>query len=95
MKLSQFIQEVYRRAYNASDLLRQHRTLIILGAFVFWAATLVAMGYFNEFGQTDTWFLIFGFFWLTVPMSFATYLMPRYLLRVVPLMNGYKPEGDG
>lgn len=94
MNLFQFNQEVYRRSYKASEFLRHHRTLIILGAFVFWAAMLAAMGYFREFGQTDTWFLVFGFFWMTIPMSFVTYLIPRLLLRAMPLMNGYKPEDD-
>ena len=94
MNFSQFNQEAYRRSYKASESLRLYRTQIILGSFVFWAAMLAAMGYFREFGQTDTWFLIFGFFWMTVPMSFATYFIPRLLLRVMPLMNGYKPEDD-
>jgi hypothetical protein len=95
MKRSQFNQDVYRRSYKASEFVRRHRTLIVSGAFVFWAALLAVMGYFHEFGQTDTWFLIFGFLWMTVPMSFATYFMLRLVLRAIPLMNGYKPQDDG
>jgi hypothetical protein len=56
---------------------------------------LWAIGYFREFGRADRGFLIFGFFWMTVPMSFATYFIPRILLRVMPLMNGYKPDDEG
>ena len=56
---------------------------------------LWAIGYFREFEQADTGFLIFGFFWMTVPMALATYFIPRILLRAIPLMNGYKPEDEG
>ena len=55
---------------------------------------LVAYGYFQELGEVNTWSLVFGFFWLTVPMSFATYFIPRVLLHAVALMNGYRPEED-
>jgi len=76
----------------ASQFLRRHRTVIIVGAFVFWSAMLAMVGFFDEFGKSSTGFLIFGFLWMTVPMSFATYFIPRLLLRVVPLMNGYEPD---
>ena len=95
MNSLEFNEEFYRRSYKASESLRHHRTQIIAGALVFWTGMLTAIGYFREFGQTDARFLIFGFFWMTIPMSLATYGMPRLLLRVVPLMNGYKPENDG
>ena len=94
MNLSQFNQEVYRRSYRASQILRRHRALIMLGAFVFWTAMLATMGYFHKFGQANTQFMLFGFLWMTVPMSFATYVIPRLLLRVIPLINGYKPEDE-
>ena len=94
MRISPFNEEIYRRSYRASQSLRQHRTIIILGAFVFWAAMLAVLGYFQEFGQIHTGFLIFGFLWMTVPMSFATYFVPRLLLRLMPLMNGYNPDED-
>ena len=94
MQFSQSSHDIYRRSYRASQVLRRHRTPIILGAFIFWTALLTATGYFREFGQTSTAFLIFGFFWMTVPMAFASYFIPRLLLRAVPLMNGYKPDMD-
>jgi hypothetical protein len=95
MNLSQFSQHVYRHSYRASQFLRRHRFAIILGAFAFWTAMLWALGYFRGFGQADTVFLIFGFLWMTIPISFATYIVPRLILRVVPLMNGYKPDEEG
>jgi hypothetical protein len=55
---------------------------------------LWALGYFRGFGQADTVFLIFGFLWMTIPISLATYIVPRLILRVVPLMNGYKPDEE-
>ena len=55
---------------------------------------LAVLGYFREFDQPNTGILIFGFLWLTVPISFATYFIPRLLLHLVPLMNGYKPDED-
>jgi hypothetical protein len=94
MHFSQFNQEIYRCSYRASQFLHQHRTAIILGAFIFWTAMLARLGYFAEFGQGNTGFLIFGFLWLTIPMSLATYFIPRMLLHDVPLMNGYKPDED-
>ncbi len=92
MRISQFNNDIYRRSFRASQYLRQHRTGIILGAFVFWTAVLASLGFFGEFGQANTGFLIIGFFWMTVPISFATYFIPRLLLRIVPIMNGYKPD---
>ena len=94
MPISQFNEEVYRRSYRASQSLRQHRTIIIFRAFVFWAAVLAVLGYFREFGQANTGFLIFAFLWMTVPVSFATDFIPGLLLRLVPLMNGYNPDED-
>ena len=55
---------------------------------------LARNGYFREYGHGNVAFLIFGFLWLTVPLSFATYFIPRFLLRSVPIMNGYKPEDE-
>ena len=92
MPISNFNKSIYRSAYLASEFLHLHRTVIILGAFVFWTAVLAANGYFQEFGEGNTGFLIFGFLWLTVPTSFATYFVPRLLLKIVPLMNGYRHD---
>ena len=92
MGLSEINTQVYRCSYLASEFLHRHRTVIILGAFVFWTATLAKGGYFREFDGTNTWPLIFGFLWLTIPMSFATYFLPRVLLKIMPLMNGYRHD---
>ena len=94
MSTSRFNERIYHRLHKASNSLRQHRTVIILGAFIFWTAMLGSLGYFREFNQTNRGILIFGFLWMTVPVSFATYLIPRLLLRGVPLMNGYNPDKD-
>lgn len=94
MRLSQFTNEIYRRSYRASQFLRQHRAIIIFGAFVFWTAVLAASGYYQEISQTNTGFLIFGFLCMTVPMSFATYFIPRLVLRLVPVMNGYNTDDN-
>ena len=77
MRISQFNKEIYRRSYRASVFLREHRTVVILGAFVFWTAALASLGFFAEFGQANMGFLIFGFLWMTVPISFATYFIPK------------------
>ena len=95
MSISQFNEDIYRRSHKASQAMQRHRAAIILGAFVFWTAMLAVLGFFREFGQTNTGILIFGFLWMTVPMSFATYFIPKLLLRLVPLMNGYKPDEGG
>jgi len=94
METSELNNHVYGRLYSASEFLLRHRTAFILGAFIVWAMTLVAAGYFDEDDQTNTWFLWFGFLWMTVLPAIATYLIPRLILRVVPLMNGYVPEQD-
>ena len=94
LSTSQLNERIYRASYRASEFLRRHRTTVILGAFVFWASLLIVYGYFDELGETNTWGLIFGFFWLTIPMSFATYILPRVVLRAMPIMNGYKPDED-
>ena len=92
MRISETSRQIYRGSYLASEFLYRHRTAIILGAFVFWTALLVVAGFFQEFGEANTAFLIFGFLWMTVPMSFATYFIPRLLLKMMPLMNGYKHD---
>jgi len=92
MRIFEINRQVYRSSYLASEFLHRHRTAIILGAFVFWTAILAMTGFFKEFGEANTAFLIFGFLWMTVPMSFATYLMPRLLLKMMPLMNGYRHD---
>ena len=94
MHKSRLTKRIYRNSYRASEYLRRHRTAVISGAFVFWTGVLIVYGYFDEFGETETWSLVFGFFWLTVPMSLATYFMPRILLHAVALSNGYEPEED-
>lgn len=92
MRISEINRQIDRGSYLASEFLHRHRTVVILGAFVFWSAMLAKGGYFREFDGTNTWPLIFGFLWLTVPTSFATYLMPRVLLKIMPLMNGYRHD---
>ena len=94
MKFLELSEETYRRSFGASEFLRQHRTTVIAGAFVFWSAMLAASGFFDDLDETNTWFMALGFFWMTIPMSFATYFVPRLILRVVPLMNGYRPEAE-
>ena len=94
MQIGDLNKRLYGRLYAASEFLLRHRTACILGAFIFWAIILLATGYFDEFGQTNTWFLLFGFFWMTVLPAIATYLIPRLILRAVPQMNGYVPEHD-
>lgn len=94
MRIFEFNNQVYRRSYLASQFLLRHRARVIIGAFVFWTMMLATLGFFQEFGETNTGFLIFGFLWMTVPMSFATYFIPRLLLRLVPVMNGYEPNED-
>jgi len=90
LRISEVNKQVYRRSYLASEFLQRHRIAIIVGAFVFWTAMLAKVGFFQEFGETNTGWLIFGFLWMTVPMSFATYFMPRLLLKLMPLINGYR-----
>ena len=94
LRIPQFNERIYRASYGASEFLRRHRTTVILAAFVFWSSLLIVYGYFDELGETYTWGLIFGFFWLTIPASFATYILPRVVLRVMPIMNGYQPDED-
>lgn len=89
-----FNNRLYGRMYSASEFLRRHRTKCIFGAFIVWSVILIAAGYFDEDDQANTWFLWFGFLWMTVLPAMATYLIPRSILRVVPLMNGYVPEHD-
>ncbi len=92
MRFSELNKRVYRGSYLASEFLCRHRVMIIIGAFVFWTATAVNQGFFQEFRQGNKWSLIFGFLWLVVPMSFATYFLPRWLLKIMPLMNGYRHD---
>ena len=94
MSNSRFNEGIYRASYAASEFLRRHRTTVILGAFVFWSLLLVVYGYFDELGETNTWGLVFGFFFLTITASFATYIVPRVVFRVMPIMNGYRPDED-
>lgn len=94
MRNAQFNSEMNARLYRAGEFLRQHRTLIILAAFVVFTTALASLGYFSEISHESTGFSVLGFLWLTVPASFATYCLPRLLLRVVPIMNGYKPDED-
>lgn len=94
MRISEVDRKIFRNAYLASEFLRRHRIAVILGAFVFWTGLLASAGFFQDIGDVSTGWQILGFFWMTVPMSFATYLMPRVLLKVVPLMNGYRHDED-
>lgn len=74
MRISQFNKLVHHRSYLASQFLRRHRTVIILGAFVFWTAMLAKMGYFRKlasFGGT-------GFFSRTQFSVFVTGLFLAY-----------------
>ena len=92
MRPSVIFSNINRNFYLASEFLHRHRVIVILGAFVFWTVMLAKLGYFQDFGKTNTWFLIFGFLWLTVPASFATYFMPRILFKLIPRLNGYRHE---
>jgi len=92
MRISEINRRVYRSSYLASEFLYRHQTKIILGAFAFWTAMLAKIGFFQEFGETNTGFLIFGFLLMTVPMSYATYILPRLVLKIMPLMNGYRHD---
>ena len=85
---------LYGRLYSTSEFLLRHRTACIVGALIGWAMILVATGYFDQDDKTNSWFLWFGFLWMTVLPAMATYLIPRFILRAVPLMNGYVPEQD-
>ncbi len=97
MRNSQFIRAVNRACCQINLFLKRHRAAVILAAFVFWSALLVAYGYFDEFDETSPretrfWGLLFGFFWLTIPMSFAIYLLSRLVLNALVVSSGYKPD---
>lgn len=92
MRMSRLNTLIYCRSYSASQFLRRHRTAIIVVGFVFWSAIFVVNVAVGKIGKVDNGFLILGFLWMTILPSIATYMIPRLLLQVMPLMNGYNPD---
>jgi len=92
MRISEFNKQVYRRSYLASEFLRRHRTAIIISAFVFWSAIFVLMILPQEIGKDNNGFLVIGYLWMTVLPAVATYLMPRLVLKIMPIINGYRHD---